>query len=219
MNKDTYLRGIKRLGTSCAPPACLSFYKHMRSRREFQSAKRKIKGHTRLHLACGNHILTGWANIDLLPHKGVISYDLTRSFPVGSATIQFIFTEHFIEHLSYEDCHRFLSECQRVLVPGGVIRLSTPDLRKLINEYLAENLTTWTDVGFAPATPCRMMNEGMRLWGHQFLYDVKELENLLSESGFGKITQLPWRESGYAELMHLECRPYHGELIIEAIKG
>jgi predicted SAM-dependent methyltransferase len=67
-----------------------------------------------------------------------------------------------------------------------------------------------------PATLCRMVNEGMRCWGHVFLYDEAELVALLSECGFRDIRRVKWGESDHSELRGLESRPDFGDLIVEA---
>lgn len=219
MANSRYLSRILNRGTACIIPALLACFQSIRSFRGSNSAHRRLQGHTKLHLACGNNLLPGWANVDCISRPGIIRYDLTRPLPVVSGTIQFIFTEHFIEHLSREQGRAFLAECQRVLIPGGVIRLSTPDLRILIDAYLTGDLTIWSDVGFSPPNPCQMVNDGMRLWGHAYLYDELELALTLKACGFETINRLPVQVSTYPELAHLECRPYHGELIFEATKG
>lgn len=173
----------------------------------------------RLHLGCGKNVLDGWTNVDIEPATGVIRHNLTKPFPLQSKTIQFIYSEHFIEHITREEALALLTESHRLLESGGVIRLSTPDLRKILNEYTANRLTEWLNVGWMPKTPCQMVNEGMRMWGHQFVYDKYELMLLLREAGFEHITQSEWRESNYPELRNLECRPFHGEIIVEAVKG
>jgi len=190
----------------------------IRNRKKPKAAEHFLEGQTKLHLACGKNILKEWANIDLVEAKGVIKHDLTLPLPIQSRTIKFIFNEHFIEHITRDEAVLFLKECHRVLLPKGILRISTPNLKKLIDEYLLERLSEWTDVGFCPTTPCRMVNDGMRLWGHKFLYDVNELENLLKECGFKNITHMPWCKSKYPELDNLECRPFHGEIIVEASK-
>jgi predicted SAM-dependent methyltransferase len=63
-----------------------------------------------------------------------------------------------------------------------------------------------------------MLNEGLREWGHQFVYDACELGRLLEEAGFREVTQVAWRESTTPALRNLECRPFHGEIICEATK-
>lgn len=127
-----------------------------------------------------------------------------------------IFNEHFIEHITRDEGVQFLKECHRVLKPGGAIRISTPDLRWLVAQYISDKLDEWTDVGWLPLTPCQLMNEGMRSWGHQFVYDRSELKAVLQLVGFTKITVVSHLDSTVPELRGLECRPWHQELIIEA---
>jgi predicted SAM-dependent methyltransferase len=171
-----------------------------------------------LHLGCGGNLLPGWANVDLDAAAGAIRHDLTGPFPLPPETVKFIYSEHFIEHITRGQALALLRECHRVLAPGGVIRLSTPNLKKLLDEYLAGRTTEWSDVDWHPETTCQMLNEGMRLWGHQFVYDLDELTLLLKEAGFRHVNQAAWRESRHPELKGLECRPFHGEIIVEAIK-
>jgi predicted SAM-dependent methyltransferase len=175
-------------------------------------------GQTKLHLGCGTNILAGWANIDIDGPSGVLKWDLTQPLPLQAGTVRFIFNEHFIEHITQQEASALLSECCRLLVPGGVLRISTPSLRKLIDEYLLNRTIEWINVNWNPATPCQMMNEGMRSWGHQFLYDATELKNLLRACGFAEIVDVGWRDSRHGELRNLECRPFHDEIILEATK-
>jgi predicted SAM-dependent methyltransferase len=137
---------------------------------------------------------------------------------VISGSVEYVFCEHFIEHLTEEQGRGFLRECHRVLRPGGRLRLSTPDLRRVVDEYLASRTVEWHDVGWRPLTPCRMVNESFRLWGHRFIYDAPELAAMLASVGFDEVSWVDWRESTVPELAGLERRPYHGELIVEAVK-
>ena len=182
------------------------------------SSKRRLAASVRLHLGCGDNILPGWSNIDLEGSREVIVHDLTKPLPVATGTIQFIYSEHFIEHIPLEDARRLLAECHRVLQPGGVLRVSTPDLRKLVLEYQAGRTSEWVDVDWNPASPCQMLNEGMRSWGHEFVYDADELELALRAAGFHQLKRVGWRASAHDELRSLECRPFHDELIFEATR-
>ena len=62
------------------------------------------------------------------------------------------------------------------------------------------------------------MNDGMRLWEHQFVYDAEELKLLFEEIGFSKVSSVEWGKSRYEELRGLECRPFHEEVILEGVK-
>lgn len=170
----------------------------------------------KLHLGCGTNYIKGWTNVDLDSPMADAHADLRNPLPYGDASVDFIFNEHFLEHITREEGITFLSECRRVLKPVGVFRVSTPDLRWLVAQYVGGQLDEWADVGWVPGTPCRLFNEGMRLWAHKFVYDLPELFGALQEAGFSNVQQVGYRESTHSELVGLECRPWHRELIVEA---
>jgi predicted SAM-dependent methyltransferase len=201
-----------------SPPIVWKVYHRIRCEFRRLLVAKRLEGQKRLHLACGNRILPGWANIDLESGANVVRWDLTRGLPIRSESIDLIFCEHFIEHISLGEAEALLSECWRSLRPGGILRISTPNLDRLIEDYLSGETSEWHDVGWTPATRCQMLNEGLRLWGHQFVYNEEELRRLLNETGFLQIRSERWHQSTVPELANLESRPFHGEIILEAMK-
>lgn len=170
----------------------------------------------KLHLGCGSNLLSSWVNIDLDAPSADLHADLTQPLTFSSGSVDYIFSEHFIEHISRPQALALLKECKRVMKPTAKIRISTPDLNWLVQQYGQSRLTEWADVNWHPQTACQMINEGMRAWGHQFLYDAQELNNVLQEAGFTSIQSVPYRSSEHKEFLNLECRPWHRELIVEA---
>lgn len=98
------------------------------------AANRPVK----LHLACGHVPIPGFLNIDisrwaadfaeanpdqyfLLPTVGV-------TLPLPDNSVDFIFHEDFIEHIGQLDQISFLAEMHRILRPGGIHRVNTPNL-------------------------------------------------------------------------------------------
>lgn len=191
---------------------------HLRVRWQIMNARKKLKGATMLHLGCGNNILDGWSNIDVARGPSIIRCDLSRALPVAKGTIEFIYSEHFIEHLTRPRGLLFLKMCHEALKPGGILRISTPDLQKLMREYLKGQVDEWQNVSWAPSSPCAMVNEGLRLWGHQYVYDENELRGALETAGFVNIRRMAWRQSDHETLRNLECRPFHEDLILEGAK-
>lgn len=169
----------------------------------------------KLHLGCGDIVLKGWINLDIDSPVADILHDLTKPLPFADGSVQYIYAEHMIEHIDYAEAECLLRECRRVLVPGGAVRMTTPDLAWLAITYLSTITTQWGDL-WQPRSPCALLNEGMRSWGHRYLYDRAELRALLLNCAFEDITYHDWRSSDDLALVNLESRPYNQEIIIEA---
>ena len=176
----------------------------------------------KLHLGCGGNILPGWLNIDGWPQKAppgtFLKHDLGVGLPpnILDASVGCIFTEHFLEHLTREQAVVLLKDCYRKIKPGGVMRIVVPSLEFLVQKYLAKDTNWGGPGGWQPASPCIMINQGFRSWGHQFLYDKEELFTVLMEVGFADIRVVEWRKSSHPELNALEVRPEFGDLRVEA---
>jgi predicted SAM-dependent methyltransferase len=209
---------VCRVLVMLCPPILLRGAVRLREFVGMKRAEHQLRAARRLHLGCGRNAIAGWSNLDFVKSPNVVSVDLTQRIPVTSGSIELIFCEHFIEHISEADGERFLAECHRLLQPGGTLRISTPDLRKLIEVYLAGNITEWSDLGWSPATPCALLNEGVRSWGHLFMYDEQQLMAALQKTGFVGLRRVAWRTSEIPGLSGLECRPFHGDLIVEATR-
>src|SRR5258706_15895978 len=84
----------------------------------------------KLHIGCGTLRFDGWVNIDLERRPGIvdIQLDATQPFPFEDNSCQFIYSEHFLEHLTVEQGLHFLRECHRLLIPGGALRIAMPSL-------------------------------------------------------------------------------------------
>jgi len=169
----------------------------------------------KLHLACGNNVIPGWINIDGSPGPGKTQADLTKPLQYADRSVAFIYTEHFIEHLTREQGIEFLKECRRILKNEGVIRISTPDLSTLVNDFVCNKLDRWSSLGWKPESRAQLVNEGMRLWGHLYLYDRGELVKSLSLAGFDRGFRKQYKSSTYPELAGLESRPDCDDLIYE----
>jgi predicted SAM-dependent methyltransferase len=68
-------------------------------------------------------------------------HDWRRVLLFAENSVDFIYFGQAIEHLNplYE-VPQFLTECRRVLRPGGLIRISTPDLDILLASYLSGDM-------------------------------------------------------------------------------
>lgn len=174
---------------------------------------------TRLHIGCGPVALPGWVNIDNQSYPGVDRVlDVTDGLPFEN--VSFIFAEHFIEHLPFEDALRLLRNCRRVMTRTGVLRLSTPNLDWVWSTHY--QFPHWISTEES-LRACFGLNQAFRAWGHQFLYNMQTLQATLREAGFAKFEVCRYGQSSHPELENLEKHETSGDtselphiLIVEA---
>lgn len=73
---------------------------------------------------------------------GIRPWDVTRPLPFDDATFEAAYLMHVLEHLTPDEARYFACELYRVLKPGAVLRLSTPDLEGACRHYI-ECLDAW----------------------------------------------------------------------------
>lgn len=153
---------------------------------------------TKLHLGCGPVIHKGWVNIDNQRYPGVDKVlDVTKKLPYDN--VDYIFAEHFIEHLSYENALKLMREARRALRDDGVLRLSTPNLDWVWITHYKLDATEPEAVN-----ACFYLNRAFRGWGHQFLYNETTLKATLAEAGFSHFERVEYGESRHEALRGLE---------------
>jgi|GEM_PF-404064 len=140
-----------------------------------------------LNIGSGNRKLPGFINIDLEDGADIVC-DVTNGLPFDDASVDGIYSEHFIEHISQADAMRFFRECRRILKPGGRLRLATPDLDFIVNRYSEEDWRKNSEMvqrlgwNWVENT-CEQLNLTMRSWGHQWLYNEREMRRLAEIAG------------------------------------
>jgi predicted SAM-dependent methyltransferase len=178
-----------------------------------------------LNVGCGTDYKEGWINIDNNTDDNIenldLNWDLRNPLPFDDNSVDYIFNEHFIEHLTVEEGIHVNQDFLRVLKPGGVLRMATPDLTLAVDKYL--NLPIYKDpvvkqfhLDFINTLADRL-NMAFSWWGHKWLYDWEELERRLKEAVCKKITQADLRKSKHTELRGLEIRD-NSTLIAEVTK-
>jgi predicted SAM-dependent methyltransferase len=91
----------------------------------------------RVNLGCGARFDPSWVNIDIVSTgESVIAHDLSRGIPLPDESAEIVYHSHVLEHIPREEAGEFLSECFRVLQPGGTIRVAVPDLETICRIYL-----------------------------------------------------------------------------------
>lgn len=158
--------------------------------------------HLKIHIGAGGNPLPDWVNIDSWPAE--LSLDVTWGLPFGDGAADYVFMSHMLEHLFYpDDALSVLREVERVLAPGGRIRVIVPDVEKCLKAYVEEDekffegrkdtWSWWEDsqtrledfLAYAGAGP----RPSSFLDSHKFGYDFETLAHLLREAGFESVTR------------------------------
>ncbi|HTY61239.1 MAG TPA: methyltransferase domain-containing protein [Acidobacteriota bacterium] len=189
---------------------------------------RYLQGTTtrKLHLGCGKNLLQGWLNTDLKYRKNRISFlDASKTFPFQNETIDFIFCEHLIEHLSFVQAKNLLGECRRILKANGTIRISMPSIYFLFDllkngthplnieytRWAAQRFLTKAGMGYdEDQAAVYVISNFFRDFGHKVIHSFESIQSLLLKAGFREIEQAKIGVSKTPELCMLE---QHGHVI------
>jgi len=75
-----------------------------------------------------------WGRLQALD-PDIRSWNLKKGIPWPDQSFDAVYHSHFLEHIPRESAPELLGECLRVLKPGGILRVSVPDLHHYIRLY------------------------------------------------------------------------------------
>jgi hypothetical protein len=190
------------------------------SERQRLAARASSGEKLRLHVGCGPRVLAGWVNIDLayqpfanymeaygVDHDGperrgtredFFAIDLRRGLPLPDGSVEVVFHEDFIEHLSQRDAIAFLAETRRVMVEGAVHRVNTPDLAASMRE----------NSDFSRGLAGTYTEEWDR-WHHLNIFTREYLEEVAALVGYSRV-EANRRNASVSPLIPPELRPAPG---------
>jgi predicted SAM-dependent methyltransferase len=143
----------------------------------------------KLHLGCGGLIIPGWENSDKDGKGDSPAVDISQPLPFRNDSIDRIFLEHVLEHVTHPEGYRFLREALRVLVPGGRIRICVPSLPKIWESF--DNAYGDQIVAAIGVHGFRGIVENIVLhWGHKAVYDYDILSFMMLGAGFDRVEYL-----------------------------
>jgi len=101
----------------------------------------RTTGPLRLHIG-GQERHPDWLVVDVIPGDHVdMLRPCTDLSPFADGSVKEIYASHVLEHLSHRtDLRIALKEFHRVLAPGGMLRVSVPDLAFLCEQFLEPSL-------------------------------------------------------------------------------
>lgn len=181
-----------------------------------------------VHFGAGPTNLKGFINTDILCND--FHVNITKKLPFKDGSIAYVYHSHLIEHIYNREAKKFLTECHRIMKKGGVMRIATPDYRRLAMAAYTDNkdlkllkehhIVKSREKSF---TPSNYLNEFTHMmFGHKFVYDYEYLSYLCKEAGFLRVYEVKINESRYPLLSGLEksYKPYKKAqtLVIECVK-
>ncbi len=147
----------------------------------------------------------------LLSEHKFMHHDLASGIPLADGVADCVFSSHFFEHLFRKDADHLLRECHRVLKPGGVLRISVPDLEYAVSLYAAgEKEKMLRNYFFVD-------DDDSYYARHKYMYDYAMLESQLADIGFTQTTRCQYRQGRTPDLEVLDNRPEES-LFVEAVK-
>lgn len=142
--------------------------------------------------------LPGWVSLDIEPDEQGVFLDASKPWPLPDGCARAVRAEHMIEHLDWQEAVTCTREMSRVLEPGGVCRICTPDLEGIARAYLERNprvLEVHREHGYDAPTWSHMPNNYLRMWGHKYVFDFEALGALLVDAGFAEIERTQFNRS------------------------
>ena len=189
-----------------------------------------------LQCGCGWNLQPGWLNSDAATYIDAnnnrtqnekiariderhyyLQHDGTQPWPMTDGCFDWIYSEHFIEHLTLVEGVSWLKQMHRLLRSGGCLRISTPDLRRYVdgyrdpsNQFFAEHRKRLEALGVrtVPNRPAWMVNQIFQRWGHQWIYDFDELRVAAVGAGFpvSSVRECQFQEGLVPEMSQLDLR-------------
>jgi len=175
---------------------------HLKGLKQWQKIKDKVNTR-KIQIGGGTHLLEGFLNVDIVSPADLI-WDVREGMPFKDECCEFIFSEHFLEHIDYPySVKRFVSDCYRILKPSGKVVIGVPDGGLAARKYMVKDkkffkqaLRRWyskrdclshfnTDIDLLNYV-FRDQDDHKKYSSHLWAYDFEKLESLFRKNNFGK---------------------------------
>jgi predicted SAM-dependent methyltransferase len=142
----------------------------------------------KLHIGCGDVILPGFINIDILESPGVDVVADIRDLPYDHNSIELIYSCANLDHLSRHDWKEAMRHWYDILKPGGLLRLSVGDFEAICKQYM-QNKNIDELIGLT------LGGQKDRYDWHGMMFDYDYLKGHLQDIGFDNVARYNWEDS------------------------
>lgn len=203
--------------------------------------------HNKLYVqfGAGTEAIDGWVNFDSSPtlliqkmpiiglllrkrlncafDKEIKYGDIVRGLPLRNESVDGMFCSHVLEHLTYCDFYKAISNSFIYLKSGAIFRLIVPDLEYYINTYIeARESTDESKIQaasydfnknsvlgreFSREKVKDRLVDAFRGSGHRWMWDYNGLRKALIDTGFKSVAKFRQGESD--DEMFLKCEKDH----------
>jgi predicted SAM-dependent methyltransferase len=160
-------------------------------------------GCLRLNIGSQSNRPDGWLNVDIAPRREDVYLDATNMEAIPSESFDAVLCEHMIEHVGCLEGQDVMRSIYRILKPGGVVRIVTPNLNKLartitdpqnnvereISVFRQEFENSSIGRKYPGISNVDYINIMFREWGHQYLYTSQNLSEKLKAIGFSTVIE------------------------------
>jgi predicted SAM-dependent methyltransferase len=181
-------------------PFSTEIYEFQARRRRLSGTRKKLQVLERSNLEISLDLgggdrkgKNGWMTVDMTRNCDLY-WDLRLGIPFRKESVSRIYSSHMFEHLTYEEGQILLSECKRVLKPGGSISIAVPNAELYIDGYsgkveLPEEFFGW-EPAYNRTTRIDAINYVAYMAGeHKYMFDQENLHHILSAMGFVGVRQ------------------------------
>ena len=128
-------------------------------------------------------------NVDIVPLPQVaLMFDIRTRFPIPDGVIAEIFSAATLEHFREQDNLHILREFYRILQPGGLLQISTPDIEAIARGLLAGDDLNLINQHFFGKFKGDI-TEDYDL--HRWMYPASKMIEVLQGIGFVDVKQIP----------------------------
>lgn len=175
----------------------------------------------RLHWGCGPITPVGWLNSDVSNYPGVdLVADIRDGLPIADNTFDYIVAIHVLPEIPYGDLDRTLTELRRVLKPGGVLRLSLPDMDLALRAYQNGDVDYFLiDDSIVRSLAGKMIVQLTWYGRSRCMFTWDFAAELLNRNDFRDVARCSYRHtaSDFAGIIELDDRPLES-LFVEGAK-
>jgi hypothetical protein len=146
--------------------------------------------------------------------KKSYGHDLRYPLPFNDNLFKGVYSEHTLEHLYPFEAINLLKEINRVLITGGILRITVPDLDKYIDACYNKKSPFFSQY----RNNCEMMWSLTQNYAHLSVWNFDMLKLQLEKCGFSNINKTELNKGIDSKLLIDKAGREPETLYVEAIK-